>query len=146
MSIQTKLTNFKKQLASLTDAINSLEQELEQSTVASASTQADDKSKNVLTAMASYLALSPGMEDNALLTMTLRGAMHVVRAGGAGLTLFDQDKQKLVFKAAIGDGSEGIVGYEVPLKGSQHGLAFATGEVQSATPIHGDAEEAAKAV
>jgi GAF domain-containing protein len=144
MSIEKKLANLKKQLTSLTVAIGSLEQELQQPSEASA--RCNDQSKNVLTAIASYLALSPGMEDNALLTMTLRCAMHVVRAGGAGLTLFDQDKQRLVFKAAIGEGSKGMIGYEVPLQGSQHGLAFATGEVQSATPIHSGAEDAAKAV
>ena len=144
MSIQPELTNFKKQLASLSDTINNLERKLQQSTGHLNGASPGHEANNTLTAIASYLSLSPGMEDSALLTMTLRCAMHVVSAGGAGLTLYDQDKQKLVFKAAIGDGSDGIVGYEVPLKGSQHGLAFATGEVQSATPIHSGAEDAAK--
>jgi GAF domain-containing protein len=69
--------------------------------------------------------------------------MHVVRAGGSGLTLLDPVRKRLVFRAAIGDGAEGIIGQEVPLKGSRHGLAFATGEVQSATPVYTDLEKKA---
>jgi len=71
--------------------------------------------------------------------------MQVVGAGGAGLTLLDSRRQKLVFRAAIGDGAAGIVGQEVPLKGSRHGLAFATGEVQSDRPLFTGVEQAARA-
>jgi GAF domain-containing protein len=95
--------------------------------------------------LAGYLALAPALGDDALLHNVLRCVMHVVGAGGAGLTLFDPRKQRLVFRAALGDGAEGIVGQEVPLKGSQHGLAFATGEVQAATPIYHKIESAARA-
>jgi hypothetical protein len=70
--------------------------------------------------------------------------MYVVNAGGAGLTLFDPVTNTLVFKAAIGDGSEGVLGFKVPLEGSLHGLAFATGEIQSSTPINMDIENKAK--
>src|SRR5664280_3776248 len=84
-------------------------------------------------ALVAYLALTPALDEDALLQTLLKCAMHVVGAGGAGLTLVDPRKQKLVFRAAIGDGAEGIIGQEVPLKGSRHGLAFATGEVQSDT-------------
>jgi len=44
----------------------------------------------------------------------------VVGAGGAGLTLLDARKKKLVFRAAVGDGADDILGQEVPLKGSRH--------------------------
>jgi GAF domain-containing protein len=86
--------------------------------------------------MAAFLAVEPALEEDALLPVLLRCAMHVTDAGGAGLTLFDADRRRLVFRAAVGDGSENILGYEVPLEGSIHGLAFATGEIQAATPLH----------
>ena len=95
-------------------------------------------------ALAAYLALSPALGEDAMLQTLLKCAMHVVRAGGAGLTLLDPGTKRLVFRAAIGDGAEGIVGQEVPLKGSQHGLAFATGEVQSSTPLYTEIEASAK--
>jgi hypothetical protein len=91
--------------------------------------------------IAAYLALGK-TTDRKLLNMILGCTMHVVQANGAGLTLFDEQKKKLVFQAAVGDGSKGIIGYEVPLEGSRHGLAFATGEIQcSFTPIHTEVEE-----
>jgi GAF domain-containing protein len=95
--------------------------------------------------LAAYLALTPALEEDALLQTLLQCAMQVVGAGGAGLTLLDERKKRLVFRAAIGDGAEGIVGQEVPLKGSRHGLAFATGEVQSDTPTYSGLEKKAKA-
>jgi GAF domain-containing protein len=92
-----------------------------------------------------YLALTPALDEDALLQTLLKCAMHVVGAGGAGLTLLDPRKRKLVFRAAIGDGAEGIIGQEVPLKGSRHGLAFATGEVQNDTPLYTGIEKATRA-
>jgi GAF domain-containing protein len=92
-----------------------------------------------------YLALTPALDEDALLQTLLQCAMQVVGAGGAGLTLLDPRKRKLVFRAAIGDGAEGIIGQEVPLKGSRHGLAFATGEVQTDTPLYAGVEKAAQA-
>ena len=88
-----------------------------------------------------YLALTPALDEDALLQTLLKCAMQVVGAGGAGMTLLDPRKRKLVFRAAIGDGSEGLIGQEVPLKGSRHGLAFATGEVQNATPLYDRVEK-----
>jgi hypothetical protein len=96
-------------------------------------------------ALVAYLALTPALDEDALLQTLLKCAMQVVGAGGAGLTLLDPRKQKLVFRASIGDGAEGIVGQEVPLKGSRHGLAFATGEVQTDTPLYAGVEKAARA-
>lgn len=95
-------------------------------------------------ALASYLALGTGMAQDDLLNTILVCATHVTGAGGAGLTLFDPQKRRLVFQAAVGEGAEGILGYEVPLEGSQHGLAFATGEVQAAAPLHSGIEAAAQ--
>ena len=95
--------------------------------------------------LASYLALSPALEEDALLQTLLGCAMQVVSAGGAGLTLLDGTKKRLVFRAALGDGAEGIIGQEVPLKGSRHGLAFATGEVQNDTPSWSGVEKKAGA-
>ena len=140
MDIDPRLSQIKHDLQRITQAISDLQTKLNTS-----SPESINQHQKSLLAIAHYLALSPSMDKNEVLQMTLRCAMHVVGAGGAGLTLFDSKKQKLVFKAAIGDGSEGILGYEVPLKGSQHGLAFATGEVQSATPIHSDIEKTTKA-
>jgi GAF domain-containing protein len=94
-------------------------------------------------AVAAFLALGPSLQEDALLHTILQCAMHATGARGAGLTLFDPDKQRLVFKAAIGDGADGILGYEIPLEGSQHGLAFATGEIQASAPLHKDIESRA---
>ncbi len=96
-----------------------------------------------LGAVASFLQLSLGTDEDELINMVLHCAMHVTEAGGAGLTLFDHHKKKLVFRAAIGDGAEGVMGLEVPLEGSVHGLAFASGEVQSMTPMDRTADERA---
>jgi GAF domain-containing protein len=101
-----------------------------------------DVARESLTA---YLALTPAMDEDALLQTLLNCAMQVVGAEGAGLTLLDARKKKLVFRAAIGAGAEGLVGQEVPLKGSRHGLAFATGEVQTDTPLYSGVEKAARA-
>jgi GAF domain-containing protein len=94
-------------------------------------------------AVAAFLALGPSLQEDALLHTILQCAMHATGARGAGLTLFEPDKQRLVFKAAIGDGADGILGYEIPLEGSQHGLAFATGEIQASAPLHKDIESRA---
>jgi hypothetical protein len=95
--------------------------------------------------VAAYLALTPALGEDALLQTLLKCAMQTVSAGGAGLTLLDPRRRKLVFRAAIGDGAEGIIGQEVPLRGSRHGLAFATGEVQNDTPLYRSIEKATRA-
>jgi len=138
-----RLDKLEQQAGLLLEAVRQLRAEL-----TSASGHADRAApdlRSLLLSVSSYIALSPQMEDDELLTTLLRCAMHVVRGGGAGLTLLDRAKARLVFRAAIGDGSEGIIGYEVPVEGSQHGLAFATGEVQASKPIHTEIEAAAKA-
>ena len=130
--------------------LNSLATEIARVREQAAKSRPEPKSSDLLSnskrdALVAYLALAPALEEDALLQMLLKCAMYVVRAGGAGLTLLDARRHKLVFRAAIGDGAEGIVGQEVPLKGSRHGLAFATGEVQSDTPLYARVEKAARA-
>lgn len=102
-------------------------------------------SNSVSDRLIAFLALAQPLERAELLQTVLRCAMHVVNGGGAGLTLLDGRKQRLVFRAAVGQGADGIIGQNVPLRGSRHGLAFATGEVQSATPIYSALEKKAKA-
>ena len=138
-----RLDKLEQQAGALLEAIRALRTELASSSGKVPAAGAPDLRAQLLS-LSSYIALSPQMEEDELLTTLLRCAMHAVRAGGAGLTLLDRKKGRLVFRAAIGDGSEGIIGYEVPVEGSQHGLAFATGEVQASKPIHTEIEAAAK--
>ena len=139
MDIQTQLQQLQQRLGEITDevaqlAVSVIEPEGQ-----------EDKVDNIAT-LAGYLALSPEPGSNELLNSVLACAMEVVGAKGAGLTLLDPDTNALVFRAAIGDGAEGIIGYQVPLQGSQHGLAFATGEVQASSPLNSDIEASANAV
>ncbi len=92
----------------------------------------DDQLKIV----AGYLALSPGMEQDELLNTLLTCAQQVVRAEGAGLTLYDDKKDVLVFRAATGVGADKIIGWEVPLTNSQHGIAFRMRQIVSSTPLN----------
>ncbi|HZL44993.1 MAG TPA: GAF domain-containing protein [Opitutaceae bacterium] len=143
MNITLPLRKVERRLGSLAAEIARLRKQ-------AAKPRSKTKPSNALSdsareALVAYLALTPALDEDALLQTLLKCAMHVVGAGGAGLTLVDPRKQKLVFRAAIGDGAEGIIGQEVPLKGSRHGLAFATGEVQSDTPLDAGVEKAARA-
>lgn len=144
MANEKRILEVQNQLNSLSKILGDLALEISQPQGDCSSTTTRDN--DLFQSIAGYLIFQSDEEQATLLEKTLQCAMHVVGANGAGLTLYDSEKKKLVFKAAIGDGAEGIIGYEVPLKGSQHGLAFATGEVQSATPIHSDTEKAANAV
>lgn len=143
MSYQQQIDALKQQIEASLKTLNSLSEQLQESDTSSQAAGKDNSNADIK-ALVSYLALGSDIKDDALLNMILQSAMYVVGAGGAGLTLLDPQTNTLVFKAAIGDGAEGIIGYQVPLEGSQHGLAFATGEVQSSTPINTDAEQAAK--
>jgi len=146
MDLLRRLSDLQRKVSSLADEIEQLRRVAQALVPPQPPDQDLQKPPRLgLGPIASYLALGPRMESDELLRLILECAMYVVRAGGAGLTLFDPQKGKLVFKAAIGDGAEGIIGYEVPLEGSQHGLAFATREVQSSTPLHIEIEKAAKA-
>ena len=86
--------------------------------------------------VAGYLALGPGLEQDELLNTLLSCAQQVVRAEGAGLTLYDDQKDVLVFRAATGVAADKIIGWEVPLINSQHGIAFRMRQVIASTPIN----------
>lgn len=92
----------------------------------------DDRLKIVL----GYLTLSPGLEEDELLDTLLNCAQQVVRAEGAALTLYDDRKNVLVFRAATGIAADKIVGWEVPLTNSQHGIAFRMRQVIASAPIN----------
>ncbi len=130
-----RIEKIEKQLALLTEEISFLRDDLADSSKGQPEGMQDVGHDDV-GALLSYLALGSDLEEDALLNMLLRCAMYSVGAGGAGLTLFDSKKNVLVFRAALGDGAEGIIGYELPLEDSRHGLAFLTGKVQSSTPTH----------
>ncbi|MGA2401549.1 MAG: GAF domain-containing protein [Syntrophobacteraceae bacterium] len=100
--------------------------------VRAVSREPDDRLKIVV----GYLALSPGMEQDELLNTLLTCAQQVVRAEGAGLTLYDDKKDVLVFRAATGVAADKIIGWEVPLTNSQHGIAFRMRQVISSTPMN----------
>jgi transcriptional regulator with GAF, ATPase, and Fis domain len=92
----------------------------------------DDQVKIVM----SYLAMSPGMAKDEMVNTLLTCAMNVVRAEGAGLCLYDDKKDVLVFRAAVGIAADRIIGFEVPLTNSQHGIAFRMRQVVASTPMN----------
>jgi GAF domain-containing protein len=94
--------------------------------------EAEDRLKIIV----GYLALSPGMEEDELLNTLLNCAQQVVSAEGAALTLYDNEKGALIFRAATGVAADKIIGWEVPLTNSQHGIAFRMRQVISSTPIN----------
>ncbi|MCE5242823.1 MAG: GAF domain-containing protein [Syntrophobacteraceae bacterium] len=92
--------------------------------------------EDALGILVNYLALSPGMEEDSLLNTLLNCAMMVVRAEGAAVTLYDAEKNLLVFRAAVGVAADKLLGVEVPIANSQHGLAFRMRQVHSSTPMY----------
>ena len=144
MTLLNKIENIKNQLESFSRELDNLHDEI-MSVGGSETKNGDNQMNDMVAHIQCYLALSPQIEEDSFLKMILQCAMHTVNAGGAGLTLLKEDKKNLVFKAAIGDGAEGIIGYEVPIKGSRHGEALLTGEVISSTPVHTAIEDKAKA-
>ena len=100
------------------------------------STDGGGRIEDPLSIIVNYLALSPGMEEDGLLNTLLNCAMMVVRAEGAAVTLYDAEKNVLVFRAAVGIAAERLIGVEVPLVNSQHGLAFRMRQVHSSTPMY----------
>lgn len=132
---------MKEQLKALSDQISATGRAIDEM----AQRLSNDQYKHTTdwSPLSAYLGLGASINEDRLLAMVLKSAMYVVGGGGAGLTLLSSSSQTLVFRAAIGDGADEIIGYEVPLQGSQHGLAFATGEVQASTPLNKDIEEKA---
>lgn len=84
----------------------------------------------------SLLGFEAAGQASALFEPLLESFCYVTRAMGASVTTLDAEKGCLVFRYAVGIGSENIIGMDVPLKGSQLGLAFATGEAQATRPLH----------
>jgi len=121
MDYQKRVTRLKQQLNSLTEDLDRLSEDL-QSREENNQGQCSSKEEiqDIMKSVSCYLALNPKIEDDSILTMILQCAMYVVRGRGAGLTLYDPAKEKLMFKAAIGDGASGTIGYEVPLQGGKH--------------------------
>jgi len=149
MDYLKKIKNIKKQIDMLSKEFTNLSKQIPYSGTKKAK-KSDEHIEDSISRIQSYLALSPQIEEDELLKMILQCAMHSVNAGGAGLTLLKKPgsrrgKRKLVFKAALGDGAEGIIGYEVPVEGSRHGEALQTGEVVSSTPLHTAIEDKTKA-
>lgn len=141
MTTQSRLKKVESHLARLLKEVAGLRREI------AAPARKSSNQPHPLDAdrLAAYLALSPAMAGDEILRHLLQCAMRVAGGGGAGLTLWEPRKRRLVFRAAVGDGADGMIGQEVPLKGSRHGLAFATGEVQSATPLYSKVEKKARA-
>jgi len=86
--------------------------------------------------IAGYLVLSPGMQEDELLNTLLACAMTVVKAEGAAVTIYDENKKMLVFRAAVGIVADRLVGSEIPVMNSQHGIAFRTRQVIATTPMY----------
>jgi len=144
MEYSQNIDEINQQIQSLINSLNNLKSNINSPEKDSFS-ESNNNLKKSMNAISTYLAIGPKIEEDQLLNMILGCAMYSVNAGGAGMTIYDSKKEKLIFRAAVGDGAEGILGYEIPLEGSQHGLAFATGDIQSSTPLHNTIEEKAKA-
>lgn len=98
------------------------------------------RTEEILPAIA-FLSLPPALQEDRLLKAVLRCAMHVTAAGGAGISLYDPNRELLIFTAADGEGAEGVVGQTVPIEGSVTGMAFVTGEIQSSAPLYKETSE-----
>lgn len=138
MDILRRIESVSKVMEALSREVNELRilaSEASQSsgnTLHSPGREADDQLKIIV----SYLAMSPGMEEDELLNTLLTCAMTVVRAEGAAVTIYDESKNALIFRAAVGIAAEKIIGCEVPLSNSQHGIAFRMRQVISSTPMY----------
>jgi GAF domain-containing protein len=102
------------------------------STVREEFRQPDDQLRLIV----GYLTLGQGIEQDELLNNVLSCAQQVVRAEGAGLTLYDDQRDTLTFRAATGVAADQIIGWEVPLVNSQHGIAFRMRQAISSTPMN----------
>jgi GAF domain-containing protein len=102
----------------------------------------DAESEDQLKIVVGYLALAPGIEQDELLNTLLSCAQQVVRAEGAALSLYDDKKDVLIFRAATGVAADKIIGWEVPLTNSQHGIAFRMRQVVASTPLNRAIDEA----
>jgi len=85
------------------------------------------------------------MVSDDMLESMLQSVRGAVQAGGAAITHYDEEAGTLTFRAAVGDGAEGIVGHTIPLQGTQHGSALVTETVIASRPLYTAIEEQAKA-
>lgn len=130
MDATSRLEDIGKQLRTSVAQLEALRSDLDH-----CETESDQGAATAWSSALAYLVVAPGLEVAAILETVLRCVMHVTKASGAGLTMFDSNKQKLVFRYLIGEGAEELLGYEVPLEGSQHGLAYASGDIQVGAPM-----------
>ena len=92
--------------------------------------------------VAGYLALGPGLEQDELLNTLLNCAQQVVRAEGAGLTLYDEQKDLLVFRAATGVAAVESSAGRCPLPTHSTALLSKAPRVISSTPMNRAIDEA----
>lgn len=136
MDILQKIEMLSSAVATLSNEISGLKDLVSETASSRPGTGTGAAMDNELMVIASYLALSPGMEQDELLNTLLTCAMTVVKAEGTSITLYDETKNVLVFRAAAGIASDRIIGVEVPLANSQQGIAFRTRQVVASTPMY----------
>ncbi len=122
MDAAATIAKLRKDLQSLEDSLHAAEQP-----------QLDPA--NVADALGAYLALSPAMAEDELLQSLLACAQDVVQAQSASVAMYDPDKNKLVFSAAVGATAAKIIGLAVSLENTQMGIAFRTGQPIAAAPL-----------
>jgi sigma-B regulation protein RsbU (phosphoserine phosphatase) len=138
MDILQRIERVSKAIEALSNEVKELKFLASEASLAAAQPLRNEghKADTQLKIMVSYLALSPGMEEDALLNTLLTCAMTVVRAEGAAVTIYDDRKKALVFRAAVGIAADKLIGCEVPLGSSQHGIAFRMRQVIASTPMY----------
>jgi hypothetical protein len=138
MDILQRIARVSKAIEVLSNEVKELQLWAGEASRSGAQPYGDERREadNQLDIVMSYLALSPGMEQDELLNTLLTCAMTVVRAEGAAVTLYDDQKNLLVFRAAVGIAADKIIGCEVPVANSQHGIAFRMRQVISSTPMY----------
>jgi transcriptional regulator with GAF, ATPase, and Fis domain len=136
MDILQKIELLSSAVEALSNEVSGLKLMVSENASSQPGPGAPSDMENQLMVIASYLALSPGMEQDELLNTLLVCAMTVVKAEGTSITLYDETKNVLVFRAAVGIASDRIIGVEVPLANSQQGIAFRTRQVVASTPMY----------
>lgn len=136
MDILQKIEMLSAAVQTLSNEISGLKVLVSETASNQSGLDTGSKMDDQLMVIASYLALSPGVEQDELLNTLLTCAMTVVKAEGTSITLYDETKNVLVFRAAAGIASDRIIGVEVPLANSQQGIAFRTRQVVASTPMY----------
>lgn len=89
----------------------------------------------------SQLGYLSAQDSKEIFQPLLLSFQQVVAAAGASLTVYVREKQMLVFQYATGLSSESLVGLEVPLKGTELGMAFVSGEATASRPLAEDIQK-----